>query len=715
MITEIYIEKNLLDITQDLSMELNYAIDDVRDFGSRNTSFSRTIVVPGNSNNNKIFGHIFEMGSSNINNLEATNVNYNFNASKSASCIIYISKIQIFKGVIRLMQIILDKGTIEYECAVFGELGGFASSVGQKRIEDLDFSSYNHSWTPATIAASWNTVNGTGYFYPTIDYGLVSTDKIAYQIAAFRPALYVREYMDKIITDAGYTWESSFFDTTFFKRLVVPHNEKDLKYKSNILMTAGRGTPETIVIETLNYEAKVPFSSFTSTEFSANAQINTFTYTGLTPLTTNLTFNIYGSYENSDPDFDINLNVYKNGVLLVGSAMLLNYAVGTESYAWQGTMQLTFNTNDTIYFYYEQNILSDPFEVRVGDANVTIDTTNAVYSNVVLNGDVKVNDAIPKGYFQKDFFATILKMFNLYVTEDKLKEKHLIITPFPDFYILGALNYLQINDLEEELLHDDNFNLIIQDGQSNNFIDWSYKLDNDSALKVKPMSELNGRYYEYKYKQDNDWYNEQYQKKFNQSYGDLIHDTGFEFAKDKQSIEVIFSPTPLVSYVGKDKIVSTILKYTNNNTIEDRTEHNIRIMQVKKIACTSWNMLNGATTIGTFTNYGYAGHLDDPNTPSADINFGAPKEIYITAPAVYPSANLFNAFWSEYISEITSKDSKLLTCKMYLTSKDIFDVSFATLIYIEGTLWRLNKINNFNPNVPETTECEFLKVIDLIY
>lgn len=101
MITEIYIEDNRLDLSKDLSNEYTYAIDDITDFASRNTNFSKTIILPGNAVNNKLFGHIFEFNSANFYNALENNVGYNFNASKSASCVIYIDKIQIFKGIIR--------------------------------------------------------------------------------------------------------------------------------------------------------------------------------------------------------------------------------------------------------------------------------------------------------------------------------------------------------------------------------------------------------------------------------------------------------------------------------------------------------------------------------------------------------------------------------------------------------------------------------------
>ena len=61
MRTEIFIEGYRLDIMNDLPTEFTYAIDDVSDFGSKNTSFSKTINIPGSANNNQIFGFIRQL------------------------------------------------------------------------------------------------------------------------------------------------------------------------------------------------------------------------------------------------------------------------------------------------------------------------------------------------------------------------------------------------------------------------------------------------------------------------------------------------------------------------------------------------------------------------------------------------------------------------------------------------------------------------------
>ena len=227
--TQIFIENNELDITEGLSNQITYAIDDLQNLDSKATAFSKTIVLPGSANNNRLLGNIFEFGAANFTVDGIANVGYNFNASKSAKMKMEYNGVQVIKGTLRLLEFIIDDGIIEYEIALFGELGGFFAKLGNKKIEDLDFSAYNHTYNDTVIVHSWENIQyGKGYYYPLIDYGNVSTDKQNYDIRAFRPAVFVGEVFDKIITGNGYTWESKFFKTNFAKSLIIPNNQERL-------------------------------------------------------------------------------------------------------------------------------------------------------------------------------------------------------------------------------------------------------------------------------------------------------------------------------------------------------------------------------------------------------------------------------------------------------------------------------------------------------
>jgi hypothetical protein len=253
-------------------------------------------------------------------------------------------------------------------------------------------------------------------------------------------------------------------------------------------------------------------------------------------------------------------------------------------------------------------------------------------------------------------------------------------------------------------------------------IDWSTKVDRSKEITLRPMSELNARYFEFKYKEDDDYYNEIYNKKFNQTYADRREDSQYQFAEESQNVEVIFSPSILVNRPSDTKLCASIFKV--DNTVEVPTDHNLRIMQFAYIPIADSNQHYKIKKVyGTgegnlmidITAYGYAGHLDNPTEPTNDLNFAVPQQVFFTLSVAYPTTNLFTAFWGDYIAEITAKDSKLLSCYLYLTIEDIYSLNFARLIYIDGALWRLNKIVDFNPTVPQTTKVELLRVIELTY
>lgn len=226
---ELFVENQQVDINTSFSTLLTMSIDDIKDFGAKNTNFSKTIILPGTKRNNKLFGNIFNVAAGQCYDPTATNISNNFNAAVTAKAYIFADNMQVFKGIFRILEIIVDDGFIEYECAVFGELGGFVAAVGNKKLEDLDFSAYNHTWNYSNITTSWdNAADGEGYYYPLIDYGEASTTKDNWDLSTFRPALFVREYLLKIFEDANYTWDSALFETTRFKSLIIPQNQKKL-------------------------------------------------------------------------------------------------------------------------------------------------------------------------------------------------------------------------------------------------------------------------------------------------------------------------------------------------------------------------------------------------------------------------------------------------------------------------------------------------------
>ena len=714
MIYELFLEGELADIRQDLGMQLNFNIDDINKYGSRDTSFSKTIVLPGTAKNNKLLGFVGELGSFNTYAGGAANIGSNFNPAQTTKAELRANGLLLLKGVFRLTGIVKDRDMIEYEGNLFGELGGFIAAIGKGKLEDLDFSNYNHTYTRDNIVNSWNTVNGSGYYYPLIDHGRYSTDKKDYDYRTFRPALYVKEYIDKIFAPSGYTYESIFLNSSFFKKLITPCNLSTITKKTTDLLHAIRNTNKNLQYS----DGSLPYNDDKSTiiDYPVIVFANGFTDDGDPNFTYNLpqTTTVNISYQLNltvypdpfgDPNFPgdpaeqrlhkMKVTLFKNGDILnivERQFFYFNSRFHIYDLSINENIQTTINQNDTFKVQLDYLGVFNQLSY-VTYSSLKIISTNPITANILLNDPIYLDELTPKNILQVDFFTWLVKMFNLYVTEDKIKEKHLLIEPYKDYY-----------DLTES-------------------VDWTYKVARDKPWQIKPMGMLNGRFFEYKFKTDNDYYNEKFRKNFGMSYGDALEDTKFQFAKSKQTLEVGFSPSVLVQYFGTDKIVAAIYKLTKGNAVEQEEwiESNIRIMMAKKMTVgTSWNIRNKGTNLdqnpgsalgASLTAYGYAGHFDDPKNPTVDINFGAAAEIYFD-PLTYPSANLFNEYWSGYIAEIADKDSKLLTCHVYLTELDIAQLDFSKPVFIDGVLWRINKIMDFDASSGELTKVELLKVIN---
>ncbi len=666
---ELFIEGQRADINDQISVQLTFAIDDVANFASRETTFSKQIVLPGTGNNNTIFGHIAEMGSNNPYSPGQPNIGAAFNVAQTSRAELRLNGLLILRGVFRLTGIIKEGEMLEYEGALFGELSGLMAEISNKKLEDIDFSDYDHVWNHTNISDSWDAEKGSGYFYPLIDYGLYRETEIVanlgdYDMGTFRPAFYVKEYIDKMFAAAGYSYSSTFFNTDYFKSLIIPHNAKELTNNNPIALN--RDADETFTASARTYQ--ITFNTGDIGLFTTSDS-KTFTLGGSVAINANITAQIDISNYNGFVN-DARLQIRK------GTTTLKEITIGAVGSHIVSIENVSLSVGDTISIRFADLTIGADIEYT---GNVLVITTTPITVPAQIGSQLYVNDSIPKGIFQKDFLASIIKMFNLYVYEDKENEKKLNIEPYIDF--MSATD-----------------------------VDWTYKVARDKSWQIVPMGNLNARIFEYKYKDDSDYYNESYRKKFNQNYGDRQFDTGFQFSNDKQTTEIIFASSPFIQYDSSDKYVVPVYKKSNELSAEDRMDSNIRILFSKKLSCDSYNITGGETPYAK-TAYGYAGHLDDPINPTQDLNFGAPSEVYFTV-STYPSNNLFNRFWSNYIAEIADKDSKLLTCHVYLKPLDIAQLDFSKAVFIDGIRFRLNKVLDYDVTNNELVKVELLKIID---
>lgn len=108
--------------------------------------------------------------------------------------------------------------------------------------------------------------------------------------------------------------------------------------------------------------------------------------------------------------------------------------------------------------------------------------------------------------------------------------------------------------------------------------------------------------------------------------------------------------------------------------------------------------------------YPYLGHMNNPQNPSYDINFGQTTGLYYQEETI-TNNNLFSVYWENYINELSDRTSRIIVASFYLNSFDIADFRFNDNIFINGQYYKVNKIVNYDPTREGLVKVELIKTL----
>lgn len=689
-----------LDLIEDVATDFTYSIQDIREPDKRTTDFSKTIELPGTPKNNALFAHIFDLNVENTYNPAATNIGYNYNPNKTAKAIVLVDGIQVFNGVIRILKVTIEKGQVKYETNVLGRLADILYAFGDSKLSDIDFSDLNHSLTASWIQGVWNNPNSYPYTYPLIDYGL-SVDGVNYPIQNFAPAIRVKEYIDRMFAQAGFTYNCSFFNLPYFKNLIIPNTEKVEFTQSS---TSARFLEQTSEHKT-NTNGRTGKWQEVTNWWGPPRGIDK--YGMIAALTgsdsDSRTFVKFTRDIETSVQFKLRYLCTRTGYINIrlNGEVIANLDAGTyEVFPHTATIEIEkrqFFTGDILTMSMDT---SPKCKITFyPESSVIMPSPNDTSTYPVDEGaDIIMTDFVSKSIAQKDFFKSIILMHNLYVFTDPDNDKNLFITPQVWFY----------------------------DTYAGDAVDWTYKIDYSKEIEIVPMGELTAREFLFTYKEDSDYWNsDKYKKIYNEVYGQLSYIVDNDFEKDTKKIELIFSPSPMVDGVrvgNKDLRVIPHIYKVGSDLAKERDAFNIRILQYGDLQYSyadngsdyaTWYITDstGAVLLST-VKYPYAGMWDNPTAPSRSLEFGPPKEIYFKPPSTgYPDVGLYRFYWEDFINEVSNKDSKLWRGYAFLTPSDINQLDFKKLVKVDNIYFKLNKIDGYSPLTNDVTRVELFKTV----
>jgi hypothetical protein len=133
------------------------------------------------------------------------------------------------------------------------------------------------------------------------------------------------------------------------------------------------------------------------------------------------------------------------------------------------------------------------------------------------------------------------------------------------------------------------------------------------------------------------------------------------------------------------------------------------IVYVGEMRTADWKYHDEFNHQHNLTQYPYVGHLDDIDVPTSDLNYGVPEYVYYPA-TVYTNNNLIQ-YHNTFIQELVSRYGKLLTCYAKIDTSIINTLDFRNLININGVVYRLQKISDYDSTKERTTQIELLRLI----
>lgn len=755
MAGELFINGRLVDINQDAPFPLTFNINDIKDLNARKGNKSKTITLPGTKNNTALMLSVFTLAATE--NISGTDSDFvDFDPSIKAEAQYYQNGLLEFNGVAQLMSCKLLNGVWSFDITLVSDTIDYISRLAKIKVNELGFSEYNHALTYSNQQDTWNGIiqlngspssnqdsqgwTGKGYYYGLIDYGFTRPTPSTFGVEHIPPQVFCYEILEKAFNYCGITWSSNFLESQLFKKLLMAYPGGDLPtitqaqadYES-VLTTQDNSTTSSgfflsngffgtggavyfasgNIINFNDYEILAHYSAIINQDNLSQAQTTS-------PLSIVVgSDGLYNIHYHGDHDVDITISgdgsggyavngdyeviflVYKNNFLISDDVIysgVMSSSTTSLTFTFDYTRSINTNYNDELRF-----------DVRFRINNCYIQRTSMTYANVLVEilsntsdldflkqqqelsagGNVYLDSFLPDMTCDV-FFKGLVTAFNLFVKPSTADPSILEIEPLSDFY-----------------------------NSSGDAIDWSAKLDRGKEITIEPTINFSSKNYRFNFEQEDDYWNTRYFEDVQEQYGSFLIESQSQFSTSDTQFKLPFSQKLLVRIPEDspgsftDLIVprSFQVKFDEdgNGTVEKKKGKPF-LVQLGGLRTGAWEHRDENGISNNETDYPYVGHLNSLDSPTFDFNFGVPNYVF-WATTSYPTNNLF-LYHEKFIKELISRYGKQVTCSVMLRPSDINSLDFRNLIQIDGVVYRLLKVSDYQSGKNTSTVVELIRIIE---
>jgi hypothetical protein len=743
MAGELFINDRLVDLDQSIPFPLTFNISDIKDLTARKGNKSKTIKLPGTRRNHELMLSVFTLSSiDKISDDESDFVD--FDPSIKATAKYYQNGLLEFNGVAQLMECTLSNGVWTFDVTLVSDTIDYIARLQKIKVNELGWSEYNHALTLVNQQNSWSGLieengspayvysspdwDGRGYYYGLIDYGYTRPTPSTFGVEHMPPQVFVYEVLEKAFAYAGITWTSTFMESQLFKRLLLAYAGGDLptidstqsNNDSAFTTEANNAGSGAIIKGTVqqygsgiafmndltlidNYDCTVNQDNINQLQttspvlfVSATEGLVTVNYLGDHDITwtTNAAL-IYG-------DYNVRLAIFKNGILISNDVIYQGVLEGVGNghsltFTFDYSRQINLLINDALTFKISYNLLASQ---GLGTTGLTFITTEIISNTADLNitrdtQTLSAGGTVNLAAFLPDmtcdvFLKGIITAFNLFIKPSVADPSIVEIEPLNDFY-----------------------------NAAGDAIDWTYKIDKSKDLTVTPTINFAAKNYKFNFEQDDDYFNTKYVEDVQKQYGQFLIESQSQFATNDAVFKLPFSQK-LLARIPEDSPSSftdlIVPRSFQIKTNEDGTSTMEKkkgkpfIVQLGDLRAGVWEHRSETGVDDNLTDYPYVGHLDSIDSPSFDFNFGVPDFVFWST-SVYTTNNLY-IYHEKFIKELVSRFGKQLTCSAMLAPEDINALDFKNLINIDGIVYRLQKVSDYDSGKNTSTQIELIRIIE---
>ena len=677
------IEGKEAEMYKDAPVNLKLRFQDVTEINSALGSFTQRFRLPLTQENRKIFGDIDQVGRRDDTNLSTDRPFINMKQRLSA---------QLLKGSLVLVEGYLQVKTINYtqidyaevEVAFFSGAPDLKSELGGSVLSDLNLNAYNHDLTYANVTSTWSEI---GSIYPEIRYGLIDkganfsfpdapigTSDDPLQLSQLTPYIQAKVLFDKIMSTAGFTYESTYLESADFAKVYMPcfngaqgttSADADNENLRSTLANGGQATTSSTT--RFAFRDNVTNCSDPGSNWNNSTKEYTVPVSGIYDIRFVYSFSNSG-LPFSIPVFNVKLGSQTVGPVQVTQQSGYNYALNMNN--------KVLNAGDKVYVEVVHSGSIATNFLSNGDYVTGESTSLGITLKQRLAGyeiDIAANLPVMK---QIDFLTSLQKMFNLVFVPDKSKPKHLHVETYNDYVGSGRL------------------------------VNWTNKVDYSKDVQVRPTTDLQRLTYEWTYTQGKDFISEEIGRTLDRVYGRMqVVDDENDFARGDSKVQVGFAPY-LVSNVPGSTIPIHRSITSDGKGISDPLPmlcyYGGFSARMGTTVIQKENGTNATVTgLGFFSMY----DSDDPVLADNDLAFGVEQPLYEIN--VNPRDTLYIRFWASYVKELYSDDARILRCTLRLNEADLGLLDFNNTIFIDDQRYRLLSLT-YDANEPTVSKAELL-------